>query len=311
MAPAFSIDKFVSFYSYVSLQGWACDPGARLERVCIRQDGHRYGQADTGLPSPLIALGHDLRFELTTLVPGLDWSKAIIELTFDNGRSFDLTLDAVDARREELAREDHRAPALDVALQAFANHLAKMPNATLLDIGARARSGNVHRHLFPNKNYIGVDIVDGENVDIVCDAHDLASAVPHGSVDAVFSASTFEHLLMPWKVAIELNKVMRIGGIGYISTHQTLGMHDMPCDFWRFSDAAWRGLFNVYTGFEVLESYLGIPMHIIPFDMAAKWIGHEAAVGFALSSVAFRKIGSTALAWDVPAREISLGAYPE
>ncbi|WP_373690468.1 methyltransferase domain-containing protein [Sphingobium sp. DEHP117] len=59
------------------------------------------------------------------------------------------------------------------------------------------------------------------------------------SFDAVYSVSVFEHLLMPWKVALEMNRVLRMGGIAYIHTHQTLGLHDMPWDFWRFSDTSW------------------------------------------------------------------------
>jgi len=33
----------------------------------------------------------------------------------------------------------------------------------------------------------------------------------------------FEHLAMPWKVAVELNKILRPGGIAYFVTHQASG----------------------------------------------------------------------------------------
>jgi hypothetical protein len=49
------------------------------------------------------------------------------------------------------------------------------------------------------------DIKVGENVDIVGDAHRLTSLFKAGQFDFAYSISVFEHLLWPWKVALELN----------------------------------------------------------------------------------------------------------
>src|ERR1700722_15158089 len=73
----YSLDRFVSFYTYVSLRGWAYHGEARLAGVCIRQREQCYGEAVLNLPSPDVTLDVNLRFELTTLVPGLDWSHAV------------------------------------------------------------------------------------------------------------------------------------------------------------------------------------------------------------------------------------------
>jgi len=35
-------------------------------------------------------------------------------------------------------------------------------------------------------------------------------------------------------------------------------MHETPWDFWRFSDTSWNSLFNCYTGFRVLDTFLGV-----------------------------------------------------
>ena len=61
--------------------------------------------------------------------------------------------------------------------------------------------------------YTGIDIVAGENVDVVGDAHQLSEYFDEDCFDAVFSISTFEHLAMPWKAAIEINRVMKTGGV--------------------------------------------------------------------------------------------------
>jgi len=98
-----------------------------------------------------------------------------------------------------------------------------------------------------------LDVVQGPNVDVVGDAHALSAHFEPESFDAMYSVSTFEHLAMPWKVALEAHKVLRPGGLAYFVTHQSLGMHELPWDFWRYSDTSWNSLFNSYTGFRVLQ----------------------------------------------------------
>jgi hypothetical protein len=314
----YSLDRFVSFFSYVSIRGWAYHPDATLTGVSIRQREQSHGEAVLNLPSPDITLGTNLRFELTTLVPDLDWSFAVVELRFTDGTHEDLTVEAVEERRQELYRAQDREfggdtafpTGGDVAFGAFLRLLANDPDGLLLEVGSRARSGFVRRNLFPNMRYLGTDILAGENVDIVCDAHEMASHIPHGSIDALFSTSTFEHILMPWKVAIEMNKVLRIGAAGYIRTHQSIGMHDLPWDYWRFSDTAWPAIFNRRTGFEIVRTYLGEPMFVVPFDMSPKWIGNEQTAGFAASAVTFRKIAETDLTWDVASGDLEQTSYP-
>ena len=85
----------------------------------------------------------------------------------------------------------------------------------------------------PHIDYVGCDVVDGENVDVVPDAHRLSKALDR-TFDYVYSISTFEHLLMPWVVATEINHVMNIGGVGYIQSHQMWPVHDVPSDYFRF-----------------------------------------------------------------------------
>ena len=87
---------------------------------------------------------------------------------------------------------------------------------------------------------------------------------------------------MPWKVAIELNRVMKTGGLVLIHTHQTIGMHDLPWDFWRYSDTSWHGLFNEYTGFEIVETSLSNWMHIIPRAWQTSYSLAEKVGGFDL-----------------------------
>ena len=90
-------------------------------------------------------------------------------------------------------------------LSDFAGHVEANPGSSMIEIGSRARSGTVYRDRFPSLGrYAGMDIKEGPNVDIVADAHTLSQTVSD-QFDYAFSASVFEHLIMPWVAAFELN----------------------------------------------------------------------------------------------------------
>ena len=75
------------------------------------------------------------------------------------------------------------------------------------------------KRFFPDVQYTGIDIIDGENVDLVADAHRLSEYFDKESFDLVLSFAVFEHLAMPWVVAEEISKVLKIGGHVAIETH--------------------------------------------------------------------------------------------
>ena len=181
----------------------------------------------------------------------------------------------------------------------------------MLEIGSRAHSGVTRRSLLPAAwDYTGMDVLEGENVDIVGDAHELSSVVRGRHFDAFMSFSVFEHLLMPWKVAIELNRVLSPGAVGFIQTHQTWPVHEDPWDFFRFSDRAWAGLFNPYTGFEIVEAAVGQPTYIVPQRVHAITDFGLAFTGYLTSAVIVRKIAETDLSWPVRVADVIQTTYP-
>ena len=195
--------------------------------------------------------------------------------------------------------------------QAVAAHVAKGARPRMLDIGGRARSQVQRSELFPDCDVTVMDIVADPGVDVVGDAHELSRLLPAESFDFAMSISVFEHLLMPWKVAVEMNRVMRTGGIALIHTHQTIGMHDMPWDFLRFSDAAWAGIFNRYTGFEVVKTDMSRFLHVVPSVLLDPAVDFENAGGFECSTVMVRKTGPALVEWPVPLGEVVKTSYPQ
>jgi len=65
----------------------------------------------------------------------------------------------------------------------------KFNNCSVLDIGSLDINGN-NRYLFSNYKYIGLDIGNGPNVDIVCRGHQYNSEELY---DIVISTECFEH----------------------------------------------------------------------------------------------------------------------
>lgn len=180
----------------------------------------------------------------------------------------------------------------------------------LLDLGGRRFIGGTYADDLAQCDLTVFDIVPDEHVDVVGDAHEIGRHFPAEHFDFVMSASVFEHLLMPWKAVIELNKVMRTGGYCYVHTHQTLGMHELPWDFWRYSDTAWPSLFNPRTGFEIVRTGLGQFMQLVTVGWNERYRGSENSGGFECSGVLVRKIGPADVAWDVSLGELIETRYP-
>lgn len=182
-------------------------------------------------------------------------------------------------------------------LQSFISEIDAR-DASLLELGSRARSGNSYREMFPASiQHFGVDITPGENVDAVGDAHQLSSFL-NRTFDAAFSISAFEHFIMPWKVVLELNAVLKVGAPVFVQSHQTWPLHDEPWDYFRFSKYGWQGLFNSHTGFEIVRAEHRLPGRIcaVTSDELTTQ-GLESQPAFLVSGCVARKTAPPLVAW--------------
>ncbi len=179
----------------------------------------------------------------------------------------------------------------------------------VLEIGSRAVSPGTRgrRELFPDAFYTGFDYYPDENTDVVGDAHRLSQYFKNQRFDAIFSVSVLEHLAMPWVVAMEINKLLEIGGITFHGVPLAWPLHERPWDFWRFSDDGLKVLFAPPLGFEVIKSGLFDPAQI---HLAKVWPGQEGLtknLTFAGAAVLARKVAdfkSDTFKWDVTLEEV-------
>jgi hypothetical protein len=194
----------------------------------------------------------------------------------------------------------------------FQDGVSSMARPRLLEVGSRARSGNVYRSwLAEDAQYVGFDILPGPNVDIVGDAHRLSRFVEPGSIDAIYSVSTMEHLAMPWLAAAEMNRVLRVGGLVFVASHQTWPVHDAPWDFYRFSEYAWATLFNKFSGFEIIQTASGEPARVVAKVVHDSTSALELEPAYLSSAVLARKVAETALDWAADPAAVIADAYPQ
>ena len=303
MEPQFVVQSFVRFFNYVRISGALFIPGRTIVGLMAIQPNQPPCTGQVNLPSPGTTLTRG--FLITFTCEQFEPKDLLLIFDLDNGTKFQISGAEVASyylQHEVNANQTEKT---------FFERLRTPGYDRILEIGSRARSGVIRRQMFGGKQYQGIDVLEGPNVDVVGDAHSLSDYFGPESFDAVYSVSTFEHLAMPWKVAVELNKILRPGGIAYFVTHQALGMHDMPWDFWRFSDTAWDSLFNPFTGFRKIGTFLGGPMTLVPTVYSDHWKGFEGAVGFSISSVVIEKTGPCNLAWDLDVRKAIHGIYPQ
>lgn len=158
--------------------------------------------------------------------------------------------------------------------QRFYN-LVNQNKLSVLEIGSRISPGGVNKRSFLKKakDFVGFDILPAETVDYVGDAHELPRYFPRKKFDALFSDSVLEHLAIPWKAVVAFNQVLNKGGYVYHSAPSCWPLHDMPWDFWRFSDAGMKALFSEPFGFRVIDVGYITPVNVyrdnLPDDHAA------------------------------------------
>jgi SAM-dependent methyltransferase len=140
--------------------------------------------------------------------------------------------------------------------------IGNKPGIRILEIGSREVAGVSHaRRGFDKAQYVGFDYYPGRNVDIVGDAHKLSSYFKEDEqFDIVYSSACFEHFAMPWVVATEIAKVLKVGGIVFVETHFSFRSHERPWHFFQFSDMALKVLFSEALGFECIEAGASNPI---------------------------------------------------
>jgi SAM-dependent methyltransferase len=112
-------------------------------------------------------------------------------------------------------------------------------NKKILDVGSYDVNGTM-KPIFAKGQYIGLDMEEGPNVDIVGVSHEIP--FEKNEFDIVISSSCFEHDDMFWISFQEMCRVLKPGGYMYVQAPSNGPYHGWPGDNWRFYIDSWKAL---------------------------------------------------------------------
>jgi SAM-dependent methyltransferase len=123
---------------------------------------------------------------------------------------------------------------------------------SVLEVGSRDVNGSLRSiiNAWAPERYVGVDIVNGPGVDVVCGAEDIADKFGNESFDVVISTEMVEHV-KNWRKAISnIKRVCKPGGTVLLTTRSKgYGYHGYPFDFWRYET---QDMKEIFSDFEIL-----------------------------------------------------------
>ena len=113
----------------------------------------------------------------------------------------------------------------------------------------------VARRFGKRAHFVGIDLVDGSNVDRVadiCSAASLKNALGDETFDLVLGCHVLEHTRDPWKAARNIETLLAPEGLVHVSAAWSQAFHAAPDDCWRFSV---RGLMRLFGKLEIVSAF--------------------------------------------------------
>jgi SAM-dependent methyltransferase len=125
---------------------------------------------------------------------------------------------------------------------------------TVLDFGSKDVNGT-YRSLFPPENwkYLGLDLEEGENVNLVPKDPYRWNEVKNGTMDLVISGQALEHIEFPWKIFETIKRILKPNGLCCVIAPSAGPEHKHPVDCWRFYPDGMKSLCK-HAGLECLEA---------------------------------------------------------
>lgn len=120
------------------------------------------------------------------------------------------------------------------------------------EIGSKNYNGTIRDHFSEANNYLGIDMEDGDGVDLVGLATDVLGRRYDESFDVVICCECLEHDPKFWETLKTIKRVLKKGGHLILSV-PTYGFdyHGYPKDYYRFTEDTFNEVF--FEGYEKLD----------------------------------------------------------
>ncbi len=117
----------------------------------------------------------------------------------------------------------------------------------IIEVGSYNVNGSIRPivELLKPDEYIGIDIEEGPDVDMVCDAENMLETFGEESFDVVISNELLEHV-KNWRLVISnMKRICRPNGIILITTRSKgFNYHAYPHDYWRYEVSDMQKIFG-------------------------------------------------------------------
>ena len=114
----------------------------------------------------------------------------------------------------------------------------------------------VARRFGSHARFVGIDLLDGPNVDRVVDICSapkmLLGKLGEEPFDLVICCHVLEHTRRPSQAARNIERVLKPDGMAYVATPWSQAFHAAPDDYWRFSV---RGLMLMFERLDIVSAF--------------------------------------------------------
>jgi SAM-dependent methyltransferase len=136
----------------------------------------------------------------------------------------------------------------DINQTAYLKNWMPQVDGPILEVGSKEYgSTSTFRKMYPGQEYTGVDMAEGEGVDVVADLTQSIGTLRENHYALVICVSVLEHVAKPWLFAGNITRVIRPGGKLYLSVPWVWRYHPYPDDYFRFSH---KGIMSLFEEFE-------------------------------------------------------------
>jgi SAM-dependent methyltransferase len=133
--------------------------------------------------------------------------------------------------------------ARDRIMEMMRGQLIKLKKPLVLVVGGGGQKKWLNQRLkYGECEIVYTDIDIDADIDLFCDAHDLP--FHDDCFDAVVTTAVMEHVMYPERVASEIARVLKIGGLLYSELPFIQQVHEGAYDFTRYTLSGHRRLFN-------------------------------------------------------------------
>lgn len=131
---------------------------------------------------------------------------------------------------------------------AYLKHWVPSTDGPVLEVGSKEYGSTASfRDFYSGAEYVGLDMAEGAGVDLVTDLTKTIGPLKERHFALGICCSVLEHVAKPWLFAANLTRVIRPGGVLYMSVPWVWRYHAYPDDYFRFSH---RGVISLFEEFE-------------------------------------------------------------